>query len=166
SNIHTDPLLVDPATGDFHHQASSPCIDAGESAAPSLPATDCDGEPRTIGSAPDMGADEVPATLSTPVLFWDIGTDGGCFIATAAYGSALSNEVNVLRQFRDDYLLNNEVGKALVSAYYEYSPRLADYIAEHPMLRRIVRIGLYPMLELSRWCVEETGPERPSKKSE
>jgi hypothetical protein len=166
SNIHTDPLLVDPATGDFHLQAGSPCIDAGESAAPSLPATDGDGEPRISGSAPDIGADEVSATSSTPVLFWDIGTDGGCFIATAAYGSALSNEVNVLRQFRDDYLLNNEVGKAFVSAYYEYSPRLANYIAEHPMLRRIVRIGLYPMLELSKWCVEETGPERPSKKSE
>jgi parallel beta-helix repeat protein len=157
SNIHTDPLLVDPATGDFHLQAGSPCIDNGTATAPSLPGTDCDGEPRTIGFS-----------SSTPIPFHypDFGVDGGCFITTAAYGSALSNEVTVFRQFRDDYLLTNELGRAFVSAYYEYSPRLADYIAEHPMLRRIVRIGLYPILELSKWCIEESGPERPSKKSE
>ena len=165
SNIQTDPLFVDPAMGDLHLQAGSPCIDNGTATAPSLPGTDCDGEPRTIGSAPDMGADEVPATLSTPLPFWN-DDDGGCFIATAAYGSALSNEVTVLRQFRDDYLLNNEVGKAFVSTYYRYSPPLAHCIAKYPVIRRVVRIGLYPILELSKWCVEESGPERLSKKSE
>ena len=129
---------------------------------------DGDGEPRMSGAAPDIGADEFSFSSSTPTRFPYpvLGVDEGCFIATAAYGSALSNEVTVFRQFRDDYLLTNELGRAFVSAYYAYSPKLADYIAEHPMLRRIVRIGLYPILELSKWCVEESGPERPSKKPE
>jgi hypothetical protein len=80
---------------------------------------------------------------------------GGCFIASAAYGSALSNEVNVLKQFRDEYLLTRELGKIFVSAYYKYSPPLADYIAKHPVIRKIVRIGLYPIVGLSKWFVGE-----------
>ncbi|NIN51557.1 MAG: hypothetical protein GTO23_00075 [Nitrososphaeria archaeon] len=79
----------------------------------------------------------------------------GCFIATAAYGSALSNEVDVFKQFRDQYLLTNEFGRAFVSVYYRYSPTLAGYIAKHPMIRKIVRIGLYPVLRLSKWFVDE-----------
>jgi hypothetical protein len=79
----------------------------------------------------------------------------GCFITTATYGSALSNEVDVFRQFRDEYLLTNEFGRAFVSGYYEYSPPLADWIAKHPAMRKIVRIGLYPVLEMSKWFIGE-----------
>jgi len=60
-NIHVDPLFVDPAAGDYHLQADSPCIDAGTSDVPDppgLPTTDFDGDDRVIGAAPDMGADE------------------------------------------------------------------------------------------------------------
>jgi len=158
SNINTDPLLVDPASEDFHLQTTSPCINAGTAAAPSLPPTDCDGEQRNSGSAPDIGADEVPATS---------GDGGGfCFIATAAYGSVLSNEVTIFKQFRDEFLLTNELGRSFVSAYYSYSPRLADCIAKHPMGRKMVRIGLYPILELSKWFVEENDSKQPSKEAE
>lgn len=56
-NINVDPLFVRGSTGDLHLAYGSPCIDAGTSAIP-LPATDRDGEPRTLDAAPDMGADE------------------------------------------------------------------------------------------------------------
>lgn len=95
----------------------------------------------------------------TPVLSPPVsasgGGGGGCFIATAAYGSALSNEVDVLQQFRDEYLLTGELGRAFVSAYYRYSPPLAHWIAKHPMMRKIVRISLYPIVKLSKWFVGE-----------
>ena len=77
----------------------------------------------------------------------------GCFIATAAYGSRMAKEVNVLKKVRDEYLLTNELGRDFVSAYYRYSPRLADWIAKHPRIRKIVRIGLYPIMGLSKWLV-------------
>ena len=72
--MNQDPLL----TGNLHLQAGSPCIDAGTAIAPGIPATDCDGQPRTSGVAPDIGADEVQPPGAGE------GGGGGCFIATVA----------------------------------------------------------------------------------
>ncbi len=56
-NLSVDPLFVDLASGDVHLTAGSPCRHAGADV-PSLPLFDLDGDPRTVGPAPDMGADE------------------------------------------------------------------------------------------------------------
>ncbi len=94
------------------------------------------------------------------VQVWPGGGDGGlCFIATAAYGSHMAEEVRVFQKVRDEYLLTHELGRAFVSGYYKYSPPLADWIAKHPAMRRMVRIGLYPVLELSKWLVGEKPSE-------
>lgn len=64
---------------------------------------------------------------------------GGCFIATAAYGSDMAEEVLVLRQFRDQYLLKYSVGQKFVELYYRYSPPLANYISRYDSLRAVIR---------------------------
>lgn len=71
-------------------------------------------------------------------LFGDIAA-GMCFIATAAYGSESAAEIDVLRDFRDDVLLQSAAGRDYVGFYYAASPSLAAYIAEHELLRTIVR---------------------------
>jgi bacillolysin len=71
---------------------------------------------------------------------------GGCFIATAAYGSYMAQDVIVLRQFRDHYLLTNGPGRSFVKYYYRYSPPIANFIAPHPVLRAIVRALLTPLV--------------------
>lgn len=71
---------------------------------------------------------------------------GGCFIATAAYGSYLHPQVQLLRNFRDDYLLTNAPGRAFVALYYRLSPPLADFIARHTVLRGITRLFLTPIV--------------------
>ncbi len=48
-----------------------------------------------------------------------------------------------------------ELGMVFISAYYKYSPHLADWIAKHPAIRKIVRLGIYPILELSKCFVAE-----------
>jgi len=56
-NINQNPRFV--SSTDYHLQFSSPCRNAGAALAPELPPTDYDGQNRIIGSAPDMGADEI-----------------------------------------------------------------------------------------------------------
>jgi len=74
---------------------------------------------------------------------------GWCFIATAAYGTPMAKEIEILRGFRDEYLLTNPVGKALVEFYYRVSPPIAEFITEHPGLKPIVRAGLLPAVAMS-----------------
>ena len=74
------------------------------------------------------------------------GGGGGCFIATAAYGSYLHPQVQVLRDFRDTWLLTNAPGRAFVDFYYRYSPPLADLIARHEPLRLVARTLLAPLI--------------------
>jgi hypothetical protein len=70
-HVTQDPLFVDAAGGDYHELAGSPTIDAGTAADTKLGATDFDGDTRTVGAAPDIGADEyVPPTPAPP-------SDGG-----------------------------------------------------------------------------------------
>ena len=83
-----------------------------------------------------------------------------CFIATAAYGNPMAEEIDVLRQFRDEYLLTNPVGQALVGLYYEISPQMADFIDEHPALKPIVRVGLLPAVALTTVAVSTTLAEK------
>ncbi|MFO7773724.1 MAG: CFI-box-CTERM domain-containing protein [Dehalococcoidia bacterium] len=76
-----------------------------------------------------------------------------CFIATAAYGSPMAEEIQVLREFRDKYLLTNPPGQAFVGFYYRISPPIAEFIIEHPGLKPIVRAGLLPAVGMSTVAV-------------
>ena len=62
-----------------------------------------------------------------------------CFLATAAYGTPASEKVDLLRQFRDELLLKNPAGRALVAVYYKLSPPIAEFISQHQTLRTVVR---------------------------
>ena len=84
------------------------------------------------------------------------GGGGGCFIATAAYGSLVAPHVEILRDFRDRFLITNTLGKSFVNLYYTYSPPLADFIAKHDHLRMMVRMTLFPLVGIS-WVALKLG---------
>jgi len=69
----------------------------------------------------------------------DTTPPGGCFIATAAYGTSTAEEIDTLRAFRDEVLLESTVGSQLVEWYYQTSPPVADFISENDVLRTLVR---------------------------
>jgi cell division protein FtsB len=62
-----------------------------------------------------------------------------CFIATAAYGNSMAEEVTVLRDFRDKYLQTSALGRMFVATYYRNSPPIAAFIAQHDALRAAIR---------------------------
>jgi hypothetical protein len=68
----------------------------------------------------------------------------GCFIATAAYGHYSDPEVQVLREFRDQYLLTNSLGRAFVEWYYRVSPAAAEALNAHPAFKPVIRAALLP----------------------
>lgn len=79
------------------------------------------------------------------------GGGSGCFIATAVFGSSVSEEVEILKKFRDRYLLRDKAGKKLVSLYCRYSPGLAAFIEKHKMLKRVAGEGLSIIINLSKF---------------
>jgi hypothetical protein len=85
---------------------------------------------------------------------------GYCFIATAAYGTPMAKEIEILRKFRDEYLLTNPLGQAFVDFYYEVSPPMAEFITEHPNLKPIVRVGLLPAVAISAVVVNTTPADK------
>jgi hypothetical protein len=75
---------------------------------------------------------------------------GGCLIATATFGSEMSEQVQQLRELRDNSLLQTEYGTAFVKSfnqfYYSFSPLIADYERENPIFKETVKIVITPML--------------------
>ena len=75
---------------------------------------------------------------------------GGCLIATAAYGSEMAPQVQLLREIRDNQLMNTESGSAFMGTfnelYYSFSPYIADMERESPLFKEAVKLGLTPML--------------------
>lgn len=76
--------------------------------------------------------------MATP----DPYTPEGCFIATASYGTSTHPKIDLLRDFRDEYLKGNKAGEWFVRNYYRYGPFFARFIARHPVLKNTARVFL------------------------
>ena len=78
----------------------------------------------------------------------------GCFIATAACGLD-SEEVIILRHFRDTVLLNSALGCSLVRTYYRVSPPISSLIADSPIAKYVVRnVLVRPWARLANKLIE------------
>ncbi|MGB5924924.1 MAG: CFI-box-CTERM domain-containing protein [Dehalococcoidia bacterium] len=92
--------------------------------------------------------------------FEQVPSGGWCFIATVAYSTPMAKEIQILREFRDEYLLTNPSGRAFVDFYYRVSPPIAEFITEHPSLKPIVRAGLAPAVAMSAAAVKATPADK------
>ena len=75
---------------------------------------------------------------------------GGCLIATAAFGSELSPQIQFLREIRDGKVMATQSGLAFMNGfnqfYYSFSPAVADYERENPVFKEAVKLTLTPLL--------------------
>ncbi len=79
-----------------------------------------------------------------------IGEVDACFIATAAYGSLLANDVEMLRRFRDTLLKRSVLGELAVETYYTFGPPVAGVVGESDLLRATARDILGPIVDRVR----------------
>jgi hypothetical protein len=90
------------------------------------------------------------AILELTTLDRQSGEVDACFIATAAYGSRMANDVVRLRRIRDAALRSNLLGELAVEAYYTFGPLLAGVIGESELLRDSARSALDPVVAATR----------------
>ena len=89
---------------------------------------------------------------------------GGCLIATAAFGSELSPQVQHLREIRDNTIMSTVTGSAFMTGfnqfYYSFSPAIADYERENPIFQDAIRVFITPMIStLSIMTLADGGSE-------
>ena len=71
----------------------------------------------------------------------DIGFEqyGGCYIATAIYGSYDCTQVMVLRNYRDKELCKTLFGRVFISCYYKISPTFVKHFGENKLFKKFGR---------------------------
>jgi hypothetical protein len=78
------------------------------------------------------------------------GQVDACFVATAAYGSLMANDVEMLRHFRDSALRTSALGELFVESYYTFGPGVAGVVGESDLLRATARGVLDPIVGMVR----------------
>jgi hypothetical protein len=115
---------------------------------------DVDRSDSACGEADDRNVSlefDIPATVITNITnnpSEEGSSTSNCFIATAAFGTAMEPEVITLRRFRDTTLNKYSIGRLFVRTYYRLSPPVAKFIAKRPVLRALARGILKPVIRI------------------
>jgi len=73
-----------------------------------------------------------------------------CFVATAAYGDRRHPDVEFLRWYRDNVLVNSAAGRTFTGIYWEVGPHLAKMVGPFPHVRQVTRRVLSRLVRLLR----------------
>ncbi len=98
------------------------------------------------------GTDQVPTFKIFTQPISGVLTESKCFIATAAYHDGRAAPVMMLRKFRDDVLTQTFLGRKFIETYYKYSPALAEWAWDKPIIRSIALRALVP-IEMMAWTI-------------
>jgi len=72
---------------------------------------------------------------------------GGCYVATAVYGSYDCPEVWTLRRYRDDTLASTWYGRAFIRTYYAISPTLVKWFGHTSWFKKLWKGKLDKMVK-------------------
>lgn len=143
--LDADPVLVNPALGNFRLNADSPCINAGDAAGAA--ATDYEGAPRPVDGAVDIGADEYTAVSYAQMKL--LSLRGGEIIPAGDSYNITWGAPDGVPSFTVRYTLDGETWKSL--------PTIHD-----PAVRHVSwKAAPTPTANLSRCRVEVNGAASP-----
>lgn len=99
---------------------------------------------------PGDEAREQSATETAASYQSKTGSGSGCLIVTATFGSPLAGEVQLVREYRDGMIRSSYSGSRFVEGfntwYYSFSPSVARYIENHPVVKSVMQVCLIPLL--------------------
>lgn len=157
------PLIACPGCREIYDATElreTLCVDLSTTVAP---CRKC-GHPIGVGAI-EIGARLVEAQLSlsevvnTENLSTYIEKEFGrksnsrCFVASVVY-SPDSEEVKVLRKFRNRFLLKHSIGMRVMQMYYAHGPFWAQHVAQSDNTKRFIRLLLNCLISLARFLVE------------
>jgi hypothetical protein len=114
------------------------------------------GEPQAVDSPdddPDDQDDQDPEDRDDD----ESGSGGGCFVATAVYGSRSHPDVVALRRFRDEVLVRHGAGRAFIRAYRVAGPGMARLVSTDGATGRAARALISPLARLARERTDRRG---------
>ena len=99
-----------------------------------------------------QGSEDTAASMINKVQ--DSSTEAvkfsGCLIATASFGSELAPQVQMLRETRDNILLQTRSGATFMTAfnqfYYTFSPTVAEWERQNAIFKEIVKTTITPLI--------------------
>lgn len=84
-------------------------------------------------------------------------SSGGCYVATAVYGSYDCPQVWTLRRYRDDILSSTWHGRAFIHIYYAISPTLVKWFGDKNWFKKLWKNKLDNMVrDLNNIGIEDT----------
>ena len=85
------------------------------------------------------------------------GGAAGCCACASAYAGTDDSNLDIIREFRDSYLMTNPVGRGVAALYYNvFSPPVAHFIDAHPQVKPVARAALTPVIAASTLAVDTT----------
>lgn len=93
----------------------------------------------------------IPSPARRPTVGTTLQKENRCFIATAAYGTPMAQEISTLRRFRDLEMEPNLIGRNLIYLYYTLSPPIARVITRSSNMKAFVRMALKPIIRSLEW---------------
>ena len=80
----------------------------------------------------------------------EVAKYSGCLIATASFGSELAPQVQMLRETRDNILLQTRSGTTFMTAfnqfYYTFSPTVAEWERQNTLFKEVVKTTITPLI--------------------